>query len=189
MMTSQIFSITIFFWKYAFLGLNNLLKGRSQPFRGQNVKKEYEQLMKAAHMRWPNMESMEFIHQIRPQRVINKAWLFCETDSKEKNRILEIPENFSTHFIIIMCYMLNCQIAICSFCENREFLFWTFLFEWISWNSDKMTIGKTRPTLVFVPDVFFLVHLNPKMKFKFQKFRRSRKQFRLTGFSKKISSI
>ena len=41
------------------------------------------------------------------------------------------------------------RIAICVFCENCEFLFCDFLFECISWNSDKMTIGNTRLTLVF----------------------------------------
>ena len=48
-----------------------------------------------------------------------------------------------------------------------------------------MTIGKTRPILVFVPDVLFLVHFYPTMKFQFQIFRRSRTQFRLTSFLKK----
>ena len=47
------------------------------------------------------------------------------------------------------------RIAICVFCENCEFLFCDFFFEWISWNSDKMSIGKTRPTLVLVQGVFF----------------------------------
>ena len=76
-------------------------KGRSQPFRGQNVKKEYEQLMKAAHMRWPNMESMEFIHQIRPQRVINKAWFFVRLIQKKRTEFLKFLKTFEFYRILV----------------------------------------------------------------------------------------
>jgi len=69
--------------------------------------------------------------------------------------------------------------------RKLRILIFRFLFEWISRNSDKMTIGKTRPTLVLVPGVSFLVPFDPTMKFKFGKFWKSRIQLRLTIFSKK----
>ena len=51
-----------------------------------------------------------------------------------------------------------------------------------------MTIGKTRHNLVLVPCVSFLVHSYPNMKFKFEKFWRSRIHLRLIHFSKKNPS-
>ena len=75
------------------------------------------------------------------------------------------------------------RIAIYVFCENSEFSVCDFLFQWISWISDKMAIGKTCPTFVLGPGVSFLVHFYPNMKVKFEKF------CRLTNFFKKISNI
>ena len=56
---------------------------------------------------------------------------------------------------------VTCEITkttISQTAKVAQFLFCDILFEWISWNSDKITIGKTRPNLVLVPSVSFLDH-------------------------------